>query len=31
MTVIEPPKGPGTIVSRWRAEGPVDSDTLMGL
>ena len=29
MTVIEPPKGPGTIVSRWRTEGPVDSDTLM--
>ena len=28
MTVIEPPKGPGTIVSRWRTEGPVDSDTL---
>ena len=29
MTVIEPPRGPGTIVSRWRTEGPVDSDTLM--
>ena len=28
MTVIEPPKGPGTFVSRWRTEGPVDSATL---
>ncbi|MGB0313696.1 MAG: hypothetical protein ACPGDD_07395, partial [Poseidonia sp.] len=29
MTVIEPPKGPGTFVSRWRKEGPVDSATLL--
>ena len=29
MTVIEPPKGPGTFVSRWRTEGPVDSATLV--
>ena len=28
MTVIEPPKGPGSFVSRWRTEGPVDSDIL---
>ena len=28
MTIIEPPKGPGHFISRWRKEGPVDSATL---
>ena len=28
MTVIQPPKGPGSFVSRWRTEGPVNSDIL---
>ena len=29
MTVIETPVGPGTFVSRWREEGPVESDVLL--
>ena len=28
MTTIEPQAGPGHFVSRWRTEGPVDSDAL---
>ncbi|MFZ9047500.1 MAG: hypothetical protein ACO20Y_01735 [Poseidonia sp.] len=29
MTVIETPVGPGTFVSKWREEGPVESDVLL--
>lgn len=29
MTTIETPQGPGHFVSRWRTEGPVNSDTLV--
>ncbi len=29
MTTIETPVGPGNFVSRWRTEGPVDSDALL--
>lgn len=29
MTIIETPQGPGHFVSKWRTEGPVDSDTLI--
>jgi len=28
MTTIETPQGPGHFVSKWRSEGPVDSNTL---
>jgi hypothetical protein len=28
MTIIETPQGPGHFVSKWRSEGPVDSNTL---
>ena len=28
MTTIESPKGPGVFISRWRNDGPVDSETL---
>lgn len=28
MTTIETPQGPGYFVSKWRSEGPVDSNTL---
>lgn len=29
MTTIETPQGPGVFISRWRNEGPVDSDALV--
>ena len=29
MTVIEPTRGPGQFVSRWRKHGPVDAETLV--
>ena len=28
MTTIETPQGPGVFISRWRNEGPVESDVL---